>query len=96
MIRPISNINNNFKNIAYKARMDRLQDEIDSYSKKIDSSENSNLSCMAAIILTLLAIGATVATAIKAGKEKGAKQVIENVIQKDTLLNTKNHLNILK
>ena len=43
MIRPISNINNNFKNIAYKARMDRLQDEIDSYSKIIAAMQDKLL-----------------------------------------------------
>lgn len=96
MIRPISNVNNNCKNVTLKARMDKLQDEIDLYSKKIDSSDKSSLSCIAAIILTLLAIVATVVTAMKAGKEKSAKQLIENVVPKDTLSNTKEQLNILK
>ena len=98
MIKPISNISNNQyykKEVAFKSSLNRLQDGIDSDVKKNIESKNV-LSCYAALILTILAVGATVATAIRAGKEKCAKQAIENVIPNDTLSSTKSHLNILK
>ena len=98
MIKPISIISNNSNNISYKSNLNKIQNEIDSYTS-VNNSEmkNNSLSCIAALILTVLAIGATITTAIKAGKDKQAKQAIENLVSKDSLkINTNGHLNILK
>ena len=99
MIKPISVVNNNSYNVVHKSHLEKIQNEIDRAEKKTNNSDDvktSTLSCIAGLVLTLLAIGATVATAVKANKEKGAKQIIENVIPIDTLKQGNKTLNILK
>ena len=98
MILPISSANINSKNLSCKSNMNKLQDEIDVFAKKELITENKGtFSCLAALILTVLAIGATITTVVKSNKEKALKQTIENVIQKDTTkANSIKNLDILK
>ena len=92
MINPISVVNNNQRAVMHKSNLSKIQDEIDAYKKKTKQVDNNldgneSKSCIAgyaALALIILAIGATVATVIKAGKDKFAKETVENIIKQES------------